>query len=605
MSEPTYIIGIDLGTTNTVVAYTDVTFEKGEHPDIRIFKIPQVTSPGVVENLETLATFIYIPTKSEISERALSVPWGIETGRVIGEYARKRSAEAPQRVISSAKSWLCNPRIDRNSPVLPWDAPSDIEKLSPVEATAAVISHIRDAWNSEMANDDPGLCIENQEILITVPASFDAVARDLTVKAAKSAGLDHITLLEEPQAAFYSWIADAGEKWREAVAEGDIILVCDIGGGTSDFTLIRVVSQNGELGLDRCAVSDHLLVGGDNMDLALAYFIAGKMAQKGKRLDQWQIRSLVHACRNAKEKIDLESGQKSFPVTILGRGSGLIAGTLTFDMLAEDIQQVILNGFYPECGSSETPQTVKKSGLRETGLDYVDDPAITRHLASFVSRSLDSGGYASENKEEFRLNAVLFNGGATKSSTLRARVTGIIGSWFPGKETTVHELDNRSFDLSVARGAACYGLARGGQGIRIRAGLSRTYYIGVAASMPAVPGMPAPVKALCVAPFGMEEGESLDLSEREFTLVVGEPVVFDFFASSGRKDDAPGIIIEDWTDALDLVTTLETTLDGESGDSVTVNLRVAVTETGSLEIWCVSRETGREWKLEFNVRKRE
>lgn len=600
MPNSTYIIGIDLGTTNSVVAYTDAVMEKGGRPDIRIFKIPQITSPGVVESLEILASFIYMPTEAEISEGGLSLSWDSDNRPVVGEYARTRSAEVPQRVISSAKSWLCNSRVDRNSPVLPWEAPPNVEKISPVDATAAIISHIRDAWNSEMAIDDPGLAIENQEILITVPASFDAVARDLTVKAAKSAGLDRITLLEEPQAAFYSWIADTGDKWREAVLEGDSILVCDIGGGTSDFTLIRVVSEDGDLGLERCAVGGHLLVGGDNMDLALAYFIVGKMAEKGTRLGQWQIRSLVHACGNAKEKMDADCNEKSFPITILGRGSGLIAGTVKFDLLVQDMEEVIVNGFYPECGLTENPLAPKKSGLREQGLDYIDDPAITRHLAAFVSQSLES-----ENPEGFRLNAVLFNGGAAKSWAVRKRLTGIIGSWFADNETTVRELDNMSFDLSVARGAACYGLARKGHGIRIRAGLSRTCYIGVAASMPAVPGMAAPVKALCVAPFGMEEGESLDLVEREFALVVGEPVGFDFLASCARKDDRPGTIIEDWADELDRVTTMETTLDGEPGASISVTFRVVVTETGTLEIWCVSKDTGQEWKLEFNVRERE
>jgi len=601
--DASYIIGIDLGTTNTVVAYTGAVLEKGEKPDIRIFRIPQLTAPGVIEKLDTLPSFIYMPQESEITGGNLSIPWDCKTGYVIGEYARKRSAEAPQRVISSAKSWLCNPRIDRNSPVLPWEAPPDIGKISPVEATSAILSYVREAWNSEMAADDPGLCIENQQVLITVPASFDAVARDLTIKAAESAGLEKITLLEEPQAAFYSWINDSGDKWREAVSEGDLILVCDIGGGTSDFTLIRVVSEDGELGLERCAVGDHLLVGGDNMDFALAYYIAGRMSEKGRRLDHWQIRSLVHACRDAKERLDSESGRKSYPVTILGRGSGLVGGSITFDLLEEDMERVIIDGFFPECSLDESPKPKRKSGLRERGLDYADDPAITRHLAAFVSRALFY--QKDENREIPRIDAVLYNGGATKSSSLRKRLTRIISSWFEGPENGVRPLENISYDLSVARGAAYYGLARSGHGIRIRAGLARAYYIGVAASMPAVPGMEVPVKALCVAPFGMEEGESLDLAEQEFTLVVGEPVVFDFFASSLRKDDEAGTVIEDWSDQLEPVTTLETTLDGEPETFETVTLRVAVTETGSLELWCVSREGGGKWKLEFNVREKE
>lgn len=313
MTDSKYIIGIDLGTTNSIVAYTAPIAEKGDSPDIRVFEIPQIVAPHAIEKRRTLASFLYVPPVAETTDSALDLPWEtVGDGHiVVGEYARSRGAEVPQRVIASAKSWLCNTSVDRNSPILPWEASDDIEKISPVQASSAILAYIRNAWNHEFAVDDPSLRMEQQDIYLTVPASFDAVARELTVQAADLAGLTNITLLEEPQAAFYSWIEISGEKWRKSVQKDDRVLICDVGGGTTDFSLIRISEENGSLVLDRTAVGDHLLVGGDNMDLTLAYFLNQKMAESGTRIDSWQMRGLVHACRNAKETVLSGEGEGS------------------------------------------------------------------------------------------------------------------------------------------------------------------------------------------------------------------------------------------------------------------------------------------------------
>lgn len=597
MEQPVYIIGIDLGTTNSVVAYTEAAPQKGQDCEIRVLDIAQVTAPHTIEKQNSLPSFIYVPGRAEAGGGAFGLPWDTENRMVIGEYARNRAAEVPQRVISSSKSWLCNTSVDRNEPILPWDAPEDVERISPVAASSALLAYLRQAWNHEIAGTNQALCMENQEIYLTVPASFDAVARQLTVDAAQQAGLPRITLLEEPQAAFYSWINMSKEAWRRAVKKGELVLICDVGGGTTDFSLIEVAEEQGELVLERIAVGEHLLVGGDNMDLALAYHVASKMAESGTRLDSWQMRGLVHACRNAKEGALTGADQReTWPVTILGRGSSLIASTLKMELPGEDIGQVVIEGFFPQCEVDEKPRSRRRAGLREAGLVYASDPAVTRHLATFLTGQGRNGGLSAAVPD-----AVLFNGGVMKSYLIRQRIEQVLKSW-SGDSGELRELNTDNYDLAVARGAAGYGLARRGKGIRIRAGLNKSYYIGVAAAMPAVPGVPQPVKALCVAPFGMEEGTVELITEKQFVLVVGEPVIFDFFGSSRRQDDPAGAVVEDWHDQIEEITTMETLLDGEPGTVVRVTLEAVATETGTLELWCVAVEDGRRWKLEFNVR---
>jgi molecular chaperone DnaK (HSP70) len=594
MSHSKYIVGIDLGTSNSILAYTLADVDDEATSEIHILEIPQTVGPGSVATRSMLPSFIFLPGDKDMAADALNLPWAKDVKQVVGEFARERGAELPQRLISSAKSWLCHPLVDRNQAILPWDAAPEVPKLSTVEASAAILEHIRRAWNFSMAHEDESLALELQDIYLTVPASFDAVARELTVKAAEMANLPNITLLEEPQAAFYSWIEASHERWRDVIAPGDLVLVCDLGGGTSDFSLIRVSESAGELELERIAVGNHLLVGGDNMDLALSYTIAKRFAEKGTRLDAWQMRALWHRCRSAKEKLLEHSDNDTVPVSILGRGSSLIGGTLRADLSRAEVERIIVDGFFPFCDVTSRPAAVQRTGIQETGLPYESDPAVTRHLAQFLSRQGD-------NPSELP-TAVLFNGGVMKAPILRKRIVDVLSSWQNGVEPRVLEASN--LDLAVARGAAYYGLARRGRGIRIRSGLNKSYYIGVAAALPAVPGMPAPIKALCVAPFGMEEGSESEMTEREFNLVVGEPAKFDFFGSAARTNDAVGTIIEDWEGDVEAITTIETTLDGKTGSVIPVSIQIKVTEIGTLEIWCVSRQDDKRWKLEFNVREK-
>ena len=594
MPEPTYIVGIDLGTTNSVVAYTDAKPEKGRPPDIRLFRAPQLVGPGAIEERDTLPSFVLLPTPHEVAEGDLALPWDEKPGLAVGVFARDRGAELPQRLVSSAKSWLCHAGVDRNAAILPWGAEGGARKLSPVEASTAVLAHVTAAWDRFMAADNPDLALKHQDVILTVPASFDAVARDLTVKAATAAGLS-VTLLEEPQAAFYAWIAHSGDEWRKNVSVGDLVLVFDVGGGTSDFSLISVGEEEGNMTLSRVAVGDHLLVGGDNMDLALAYDLAKTLAQKGKKLDGWQMRALWLSCRGAKEKLLAENGPEAAVVTILGRGSGLIGGTVKTDLEKGRITGVITDGFFPPCEKDAEPSAPPRSGMREMGLSYAADPGVTRHLARFLRRS---------GAERPLPTAVLFNGGVMKAAALRDRVLEVLDSWRDGDGEPVRELSGADYDLSVARGAAVYGLAKRGGAVRIKGGLNKAYYIGVEAALPAVPGMPAPRSAVCVAPFGMEEGTSAKLSGRTFGLVVGEPVRFEFLASTSRHDDEMGVTIEDFESELTPVTTLETELSGDAGSVIPVTLEVDATEVGTLELWCVA-EDGRRFRLSFDVREKE
>ncbi len=599
-----YIVGIDLGTTNCVVAYSDMQAERAprEMAKIELFRIEQLTGPGVVESRDSLPSFLYVKEGHEASSSSLQLPWQEEgTVTVAGEFARERGAEVPHKLISSAKSWLCNPAVDRESPILPWDTTKEIEKLSPVQASCELLRHIKNAWNHEIAADDPSLCLENQSIYLTVPASFDAVARELTVKAAHMAGLKDIVLIEEPQSAFYAWIDKAGDTWRDQVEKGDLVLVCDIGGGTSDFSLIEVnEDDDGLLNLERVAVGNHLLVGGDNLDLTLSYFLAAKLREKNQKLDAWQMRGLVHSCRKAKEQLFSSQGPDEYPVTVLGRGSGLIKGTIKVSLKLEDIQQVVLDGFFPACSLDDRPAGSSAAGMKEFGLSYEADPGITRHLARFISSHKDDQGNP-------RLpTAVIFNGGVMKSVLIRERVLSVLKQWHASFGSgEIREIDAVDFDLSVAWGASYYGQAARGDGIKIRGGLGMSYYMAIEAAMPAIPGLPMPTRALCIAPFGMEEGTQAESKDRLFSLVVGEKVTFDIMSSPDRQDDPLGAVIDNWEDmGITELTTIETELDGTGTDQgyIPVTFEVKVTEIGTLEFWACSRDDDRKWRLELNVR---
>jgi hypothetical protein len=526
----------------------------------------------------------------------------------VGELARERGAEVPARLVSSAKSWLCHRGVDRTQPILPWDAPADARRISPLATTTRYLEHLRDAWNHQMVDGDSGHSagghrpprLEDQEIYLTVPASFDAVARELTVQAARDAGLENLILLEEPQAAFYAWLEDQQERWRETITIGDSVLVCDVGGGTTDFSLITVSEQDGNLDLQRVAVGDHILLGGDNMDLTLAYALRAKLAQQGTRLDNWQFRSLWHSCRQAKERLLSDPDREEEPVVVLGRGSALIGGTIRTELTRPEVESVLVQGFFPMGTATDYPEKKPQVGMREMGLPYAADPAITRHLAHFLGRQVTDDG---TDAVAFP-SAVLFNGGVMKAPSLRRQVLEALRQWSGNQE--LRELRSADLDLAVALGAAYYGLARRGRGIRIRAGTARAYFVGIESAMPAVPGIPTPMKALCVVPFGMEEGTEAEIRDKEFGLVVGEQAVFHLLASTTRKQDQVGEEVEDWAGEIQEVTTLEARLPASTGEEggtlIPVWLRSRVTEVGTLALWCVARDDDRQWKLEFNIR---
>jgi Hsp70 protein len=610
MAASRFVVGIDLGTTNSALAYVDTG--AGDTPEGEALSVPQVVNPFVVEDRALLPSFLYLPGPNEQPTGALKLPWDANRDYAVGEFARNFGSQVPTRLVSSAKSWLCHPGVDRRAPILPWKAPEGGRKVSPLEASTRYLKHFVEAWNARVAKDVAGHRLEQQDIILTVPASFDAVARELTVEAARAAGFENLTLLEEPQAAFYAWLDACGEDWREQVKVGDLILIADVGGGTSDFTLIEVGEEHGNLSLTRLAVGDHLLLGGDNMDLALAHLAAQAFAAKGLKLDAAQMQQLAHSARHAKETILGNAKVESAPVTVLGRGSKVIGGTLKGELQRADVERVILDGFFPDVPRDAEPVRQRTTGLQELGLPYVADPAVTKHLAVFLTRQAEHLANREPPKGRRKKaaptglpTAILFNGGVFKANPLRERLTTVLNKWSKdAKGDAVRTLAGTDLDLSVARGAAYYGLVRRGRGVRIRGGTARAYYIGVETAMPAVPGMPRPMKALCVAPFGMEEGTEADMPGQEFGLVTGEQVTFRFLGSSVRREDRAGTVVEEWEPDIEQLSPVSATLEGQPGRVVPVHLHTKVTEVGQLEVWCQSRDGKERWKLEYNVRER-
>ncbi|HWE37687.1 MAG TPA: Hsp70 family protein [Isosphaeraceae bacterium] len=599
-----YVVGIDLGTTNSALAYADTSGDApGTPAAIRSLGVPQVVGLNDVAERPVLPSFLYLPAEKEFPPGALDLPWKKKADRVVGAFAREHGAKVPGRLVGSAKSWLSHAGIDRRSPILPWGGADDVAKVSPVEASAAYLVLLRDAWNQQVAGKNAEDRLEHQDVLLTVPASFDAVARELTVEAARAAGLEKVTLLEEPQAAFYAWLAARGEKWRKEVNVGDTLLVCDVGGGTTDFTLIAAAEQDGDLTLTRLAVGEHILLGGDNMDLTLAHAVAATLPGGWDGLDHVQRVGLSYACRNAKEALFADPKKAAAPVAVLGRGSKVIGGAVKAELDRATLDRILLDGFFPPCEPTAPPERGRRIGLTEIGLPYAADTAITRHLARFLGRQAGSlhaeGGFV-------KPSAVLFNGGVFKADPLRDRVVEVLSSW---AGAAVPALEAGELDLAVALGAAYYGLVRRGQGIRIRGGVPRAYYVGIETAAPAVPGVPPPIKALCVVPMGMEEGTEADVPGPEFGLVVGEPAEFRFLGSTTRRDDKAGTILDRWSaDELQELAPLETALaaeDGRQGETVPVRLHSHVTEVGTLDLWCQGTRDPRRWKLEYNVREPE
>jgi len=596
-----YLIGIDLGTTNSAVAWVDT---RAADPRVRVFEIAQLVAPGEVAARRQLPSFVYLAGDLDLAAHETALPWhpaassqapgGAPGGAaairpVVGELARSQGARMASRMIASAKSWLCHPGVDRQAAILPWGG--DGQKLSPVEAQALILGHVRDAWD----HAHPGAPLAEQEVLVTVPASFDEAARELTLQAAARAGYPPVVLLEEPQAAFYAWIdgrsAGAGDA---RLAAGDRVLVFDIGGGTTDFTLIDVDDD----GFTRTAVGDHLLLGGDNLDLTLAKLVEQRVVERaGKKLDALQWHGLVHACRLAKETLLGDDPPAAAPIVVQARGARLIAGTLRDEITRAELDAVLFDGFFPAV-AADAPLARGRGGLQEFGLPYAADPAVTRHLAAFLSRH-----------GRPRISAVLFNGGAMTPRSLRARVIDQIAAW---QGAPPRELPATAPELAVAQGAAYYGLVRRGLAIRIKGGTPRAFYIGVDAG--------AVHMAVCLAPSGLDDGARVQLA-RDFRMVTNRPVSFRLYSSSSRSDP-PGALVpvgdgrpetvgEGDTDLLELPP-IVTVLRARGRGEVTVRLEVHITELGALEVACVERsepgsvaEPGaapETWKLGFDMR---
>jgi hypothetical protein len=589
-----FVIGIDLGTTNSVVAYTPL--DTAEAPDIQLLPIPQLVAAGTVDTRPMLPSFLYLPPAHERQHGALQLPWDSGSEEVVGEMARQQSAAAPQRSVGAAKSWLAHTGVDRHAAILPWDAPADVPKVSPVTAARRYLEHLVATWD----HVHPDAPLAEQQVVLTVPASFDASARELTREAAIAAGLSaNFLLLEEPQAAVYAWIDDQGDAWRKRLSVGDRLLVCDVGGGTTDLTLIGAAQEHGALELQRLAVGKHLLVGGDNMDLALAHLAAEQFQQQGVQLDAWQAVSLWHACRLAKESLLADNGPETHAVSVLGRGSRLIGGTVSIALQREQVARLVVDGFFPACGLDQRPARRRQSGFVQLGLPFETDTAITRHIASFLRDQASDGG------EPVCPTHLLFNGGVFRATPLRQRLLEVLRTWFP--QQAPDELAGRhDLEFAVARGAAYYGWSKQHRGVRIRGGTARSYYLGVETAGLAVPGAPRPLKALCVVPFGMEEGTQIDVPSAEIGLVLGETVQFRFFSSLVRKHDQPGDLLDRWQEEeLQETDSLETCLPlSATGEEtyVPVRFQSRVTELGVFELWCVSTHGDERWKLEFSVR---
>lgn len=589
-----YVVGIDLGTTNSAVAFADT-----EDPRlvVQTFSVPQVVSPGQVERRETLPSFHYQPAEGELPAESLALPWEKRPRHAVGVFARDQGVKAPGRLVASAKSWLCHPGVDRTADLLPWHGAADVERLSPVEASARYLGHMRAAWN----HAHPEHPLERQDVVLTLPASFDEVARELTVRAAQKAGLPRVVLIEEPQAAFYAWINKHRDDWQTRVDAGQTILVCDIGGGTSDFTLIRArPTEGGSVAFHRVAVGEHLILGGDNLDLAVAKQLEGELTDGGN-LEARSWESLIRQSRTVKETLLGPDAPESLTVNVAGRGSGLIGGGRQVTADREKVRALLLDGFLPSVPLESKPIT-RQSGFQEFGLPYASDPAITKHLAWFLTshRPVLADETAAD-RDPARPDAVLFNGGFFASPVLRERLLAAIGGWFGvgGSPYRPTVLANDELYLAVARGAAYYGLVRRGHGVRIAAGLARTYYVGVEAG----DGATAHV-AVCLVPAGTEPGQTVELERPSFRLRVAEPVELPIYTSAVRLTDKPGAQISVDREQLSALPPIRTVLRSRKADEavIPVRLRTGLTEIGTLDLSCHEVDGTRSWKLQFDVR---
>jgi hypothetical protein len=546
----TYTIGIDLGTTHSTLAFTQ------ENGEIQQFQILQQITDDMEAKKGSLPSFFFIP-------KGAQKPY-------VGWYAKERGGELPDQVIRSAKSWLCHDMIDRRIPFLPLSE-SPVKK-NPIDVSAAFLSHLRLCWEKEY----PQFPLRQQQVVVTVPASFDPSARALVEEATQLAGFPEVRLIEEPLAAFYAWLYTHVQTWREHLKVGDTVLIVDVGGGTTDFSLIAVEEAQGDLVLERKAVGNHLLLGGDNIDLALAHIVQKKLSTE---LDEWQFQSLIHSCREAKESLLGENPPTAVNLNIQGRGSQIIGGSISVPLTKEEIEEKLVEGFFPRISLEEPIYQEVRSAIAKIGLPYARDPRISAQLAHFL---LQSGCPLP--------TAVLFNGGTMKAKSFQIRILSLLNEW---GQQEIKNLAGGDLENGVSRGAAYYGWSRLHRGIRVKAATCRSYFIGIESSSPAIPGIPPSIKKVRLVPFGMEEGSEMTLEDQTFALLLDEPAVFRFYSqNSPSQDDLK---------ELHLIETLLHS-QGEEGKIVWVKLKAKVTELGVLELWCIAQD-GRKWKLEFDIRK--
>lgn len=611
--EKKFTLGIDLGTSNSAITVTDL-----ETSASRVVEVTQIVGENQIGEGATLPSALYIPNASEFSSEATRMPWESEnSGAIVGQFARSHGALIPDRLVVSAKSWLSNPHVDPLSPVLPWGSEIEEGKRSAFECSRLYLTHLREGFLYAESREGRSWDLDSCQVVITVPASFDEVARKLTLDAAEGAGFSDVVLLEEPQAAFYAWTEQAGSDWRKQVKAGDLILVCDVGGGTSDFSLIAVAEDDGNLAVERISVGEHILLGGDNMDLALAYVLQAKLEEEGTEIDDWQFLALINAASAAKVALFSDESLGEVPIAVPSRGSGLFAGTVATTLDRETLQAIVVDGFFAKTAIDDLPVEDGGAALQEFGLPYASDAVVSKHLARFLTRSLQnvkaseslasliSGGSVSLDGDLLMPTAVLFNGGAFRADSVRARIMELLASW--GNGEAIRELEGFQPDLAVSKGASFYGRNRvTGDGIRIRAGTARSYYIGLESSRPAVPGFKPPVKALCVVPQGMEEGSDHVIADRQFGLVVGKPAVFRFFSSEIRGGDLPGQAVANAEKTLEETSKIEITLPAmeefPAGQAIPVHLNSVVTELGNLELWMKHTASDQKWKVDFQVR---
>ena len=591
-----YIVGIDLGTTHTVVAYVDT--RRGEDAPIEELDLEQLVAPGEIDARPLLHSLRYHHAEGELSDDDRQLPWhptaleGVPPG-VVGELARELGAKVPGRLVASAKSWLSHTGVDRTAAILPWGAPDEVPKVSPVDASASYLAHVSDAWDHRFDGEP----LSKQNVVLTVPASFDEGARALTLRAARSAGLSKVRLLEEPQAAFYDWLGRNEADIDEIVRDMHLALVVDVGGGTTDLTLIQVELRESGPRLTRIAVGDHLMLGGDNMDLALAHDAEGRLGAK-KKLGAGRFTQLIQQCRTAKERLLAADAPDEVKVTVLGGGRKLIGGSLGTSLKRSDVHERILDGFFPSVGTDARPSK-KRGAIVEFGLPYVADAGISRHVAAFLDRHSDVAreAFPDGTFAEGALavpDAVLLNGGVFKGHALSTRMMDILAAWRGGEPP--RRLDNPAPELAVARGAVAYGLARRGIGVRIGGGSARSYYLLLDEGE----------RGVCILPRGAEEGEEVVLKARTFALKLGEPVRFPLASSTGEAVLHRAGDIVDVTKSFEELPPLAAVLEDESGaagSKIPVRVSSALTEVGTVELSCIAAEgKERRWKLELQLR---